>query len=60
MKYVVAFCAPFFSTLAASVGASRPASLNDWAIVLIVAAAAGFGGLGGIVTNDAQAKRKGK
>jgi hypothetical protein len=52
VKYLIAFGGPFFTTLAMSVGATRPKDGTDWAIAVIVAASAGFGGLAAIATND--------
>lgn len=54
MKYVVAFGAPFTAALAGFVSTGdKP---TDWLIAVIVATAAGFGGLAGIVGNDTMKK----
>ena len=58
MKYVIAFCLPFFTALAGHISTKQPVSIGDWSIAVIVASAAGFGGLAGISTNDTMKRNK--
>ena len=54
MNHLFAFLSPFLTTLAGALLAQPDPSKRDWPVLLIVAASAGVGGLGGKEINAAR------
>lgn len=59
MKYLIAFSAPAFASLAGMVGLKRPENATDWVIAIIIAIAAGLGGNTGLAINGKRDRKDG-